>query len=232
MNAALTSLKAAAHSEDDLVEGPRCAAILVYFGTKEKIMRRTVLILGLVAATWVMAASDVFAQRVWVGGRRGAVSVGVGSGYYGGGGYYGRGYYGGGYGRGYYGRGYGGYYPGYYGNYYGNAYAPGVSYSSPIYSVNPIVQVPTPDYRQSFYTDPNSATLTVLVPNPATQVWFDGTSTTQRGMERIFHTPSLQQAGTYTIKARWTNNGQTVDRERIVQVQPGQAVVVDFRASW
>jgi uncharacterized protein (TIGR03000 family) len=166
-------------------------------------MRKTLLIIGLVAITLLAAANDVFAQRR--GGRRGGVSIGVGIG-----GYYGSPYY---YGR--------GYYP----YSYGYAYAPGYYYP------DSVAQVPATDYRQSFYSDPNVATLTILVPNPDAQVWFDDAPTAQRGMERSFHTTALQQAGTYTIKARWTENGRTVNQDRRVRVQPGQSVMVDFRAS-
>jgi len=136
------------------------------------------------------------------------VSISVGSGYYGSPYSYGR----------------GGYYPRYYGYDYGPTY-----YPAPIYYADPVL--PAVETRQSFYADPNTSTLTVLLPNADAQVWFDDAATTQRGMERTFHTPALQQVGTYTIKARWTDNGRTIDQQRRVQVQPGQAVVVDFRAN-
>ncbi len=196
-------------------------------------MRKTIFILGLVAATWLATTNDAAAQRVRFGGGRG-VSVDFGGR---GGGWNGRNYgWGGrnyGWGNGYYGG--RSYYGSYYPRYYGNAYSPSYYYSTPYYSTptyyysDPVVQVPTTEYRQSFYSDPNSSTITVLLPNADAQVWFDDSPTTQRGMERIFNTPSLQQAGTYSIKARWTEGGRTVDRQRDVQVQPGQPVTVNFR---
>lgn len=216
----------------------------------EKIMRKIILILSLVAATWLATTHDASAQLFrgrGIGiGRGGYYGGGYGGGGYYGNGYYGRNLYGGGYGNGYYGSSlfgggygnsyygsnlYGGsYYPGYYGNtYYGNSYSPGY-YSTPTYYVDPVVQASGTDYRQSFSTDPNVSTVTVRVPNADAQVWFDDTATTQRGTERVFHTPALQQAGTYTVKARWIDNGRTVDQQRTVQVQPGQSTVVDFRA--
>jgi len=215
---------------------------LTIIDSKEKIMRKTVLILSLVAATWLAASNDAFAQRGILGGRGIGIGVGrygggnyggYGRGYYGGGYYpgsYGTSYYGGGYGSGYYRGGYGSAYsPGYYGsNYYSNSYP---AYSTPMYYSDPIVQTSGTDYRQSFYLEPNSSTLTVRVPNPDAEVWFDDTLTKQRGMERIFHTPALQQAGIYTIKARWTENGRTIEREQRVQVQPGQPATVEFRVS-
>jgi len=163
-----------------------------------------------------------------------------GNGLYGGRGYYGNGfgssYYGTGYGYGspYYGHGYGSYYQPYYGgNYYGNYnngyYTPG--YSNNGYYYDSSANAPSMSYRDSSYVDPNAAAITVILPDPNAQVWFDDTPTTQRGNERVFHTPALQQGGTYTIKARWNENGRTVDQQRTVQVQPGQSATVDFRAS-
>ena len=184
-------------------------------------MRKTIFILGLVAATWLATTNDASAQRVRFGGGRG-VSVDFGGR---GGGWGGRNY---GWGNGYYGG--RSYYGSYYPRYYGNAYYPSYYYSTPTYYYSdPVAQVPATEYRQSFYSDPSSSTITVLLPSADAQVWFDDSPTTQRGMERIFHTPSLQQAGTYSIKARWTEGGRTVDRQRDVQVQPGQPVTVNFR---
>jgi len=219
-------------------------------------MRRTLVILALAAVTLMAATNDASAQR---GGRRGggggrgwsnsnnsSWSVGIGpGGLYGGynsGGYYGSGFYGGYPNSGYYGsRYYGGYpyyssYGGYYGGYpsysYGGSdyypYYSGYTYSTPDYTyATPTVQAP--EYRQSAYSDPNTATLTVFVPNADAQIWVDDNPTTQRGMERTFFTPGLQQAGSYTIKARWTEGGRTINQERRVRVQPGQSARVDFR---
>ena len=199
-------------------------------------MKKSLLVLGLVAVTLMASANEVFAQGIWIG--RGGVSVGIGSGYYGSG-YYGSGYYGSPY---YYGA------PGYYGGrgyystspyYYGSryyapsyySYSPGYYYgTTPSYTYsNPIIPTAPIDIRQSAYSDPNSATITVFVPTADAQVWFDDNPTAQRGIERLFHTPSLQQGGTYMIKARWTENGRTIDQQRQVQVQPGQSATVDFR---
>jgi len=214
-------------------------------------MRKALVILGLVAATLLTAAGDSFAQRRGGFGRGlGGFGGGYGNGwggssFYGGRGYYGNyfgsPFYGSGYGSGYYGyspyyygrgyygpQSYGSYYQPYYGgNYYGNysnGYAPGYYSDSSTYA-------PSMNYRDSSYVDPNAAAITVLVPDANAQVWFDDAPTTQRGTERIFHTPALQQAGTYTIKARWNENGRAIDQTRTVQVQPGQPVTVDFRAS-
>jgi len=187
-------------------------------------MRKSFVILTLVTAAMVAAAGDAYAQRRgggYRGGRGGynggsSWSVGVGGGGISVG--VGNGYYGNGYGGGYYGRG------GYYRPYYSDSYY----YSTPSYYSDTVVE-PAVEVRQSGYTDPNTATVTVIVPNPDAQVWFDDAQTSQRGMERIFQTPGLQQTGAYTIRARWVDNGRTVDQQRRVQVQPGRSAVVDFR---
>ncbi|MBI2807499.1 MAG: TIGR03000 domain-containing protein [Planctomycetes bacterium] len=173
-------------------------------------MRKTVCTLSLVALALLVLTGDLLAQRVRVGGGRFGVSVGVGGGYY-----YGSPYY---YGR----RGY--YYPGWGYNYVPYYYNPPPVYYYP----SPIVQVQAPAIRQANYYDPNTATITVRVPDANAQVWFDNSPTAQRGLERSFYTPNLQQAGTYVIRARWMENGQTMDQERRVFVQPGQSVMVDF----
>jgi uncharacterized protein (TIGR03000 family) len=102
------------------------------------------------------------------------------------------------------------------------------SYPSYYYS-SPSVAMQSTGYRDSSYYDPNVVHMTVYVPNPDAQVWFDDVPTMQRGTERFFHTPPLQQGGTYTIKARWTEGNRTVDQQRRLQVQPGQSSTVDFR---
>ena len=94
-----------------------------------------------------------------------------------------------------------------------------------------MTQLPSKDYYLLFSCDPASATMTVLVPTQDAQVWLGDAPTTQRGMERVFHTHGLLQAATYMIKARWTDNGRTFDQQRLVQVQPGQSVLVDFRTT-
>jgi len=173
-------------------------------------MRKTFLLLSLVAVTLLVTVNEVSAQRGRGGRGGGRVSVGVGVGRYYGGSYYGRTpYYSGGY-----------YSPGY-------SYSPGYYYSTPDYVyVDPPAD---PIYRQSGYADPNVAHITVLVPNTNATIWFDDAPTSQTGMQRYFDTPALQRPGTYTIKARWTDGARTVDQQRTVTVQPGQSLTVDFR---
>jgi uncharacterized protein (TIGR03000 family) len=169
----------------------------------------------------------------------------VGRGYtgtgYGGRGYASRGYGGRGYGGGYYGGGYGGgglfggvYYGGL-GDYgYGSSYAPSYYDATPVYSdySDQATFAPT-QVRQSYYpaTVQDYANVTVLVPTADAQVWFDNNATTQQGTQRLFNSPPLtaNQNFTYTIKARWMENGQAVDQERQVNVQAAHNVTVNFR---
>jgi uncharacterized protein (TIGR03000 family) len=199
------------------VTGALVGRILDWFFMKETAMRKVLVILGLVAITMLASANDAFAQRGRGGRggwRGGGVRVQIGGGYYGGG-YYGDRYYS----------------PYYYG-YNRPYYAPYYSYD---YSTPDYYYPDAPEIRQSFYSGPAEqyATVTVTVPTADAQVWFDNAPTTQRGTQRTFHSPPLESGSnyTYTIKARWTENGQPMEQQRQVQVQPGQSVSVDFRGN-
>jgi len=145
----------------------------------------------------------------------------------------GHGYYGGGYG---YGSGYG--YPGSYGSgmYTGGSFSQpyygGEMYSSG-YAAMPAYQQGTPGY-QSFYQgpqgDPNSVTLRVRVPDANAELWVQGQQTQQRGTERVFTSPPLTPGSeyTYSVKAKWMENGQPQERTLPVTVRPGQTIPVDF----
>jgi len=177
-------------------------------------MRKAIAILALTVVTVLASAGDAFAQRrgrgwgVTIG--NGGVRLDSGSNYYGQGAY--------------------GQYPSSsYGQY---PYSTNSRYYSPrtqYYYTDPVV-------RQAYYYEPavaqQSATVLVQLPRADAKVWFDGSATTQQGMERSFYTPPLDPGGTftYTIRARWLENGQTIDREQSVNVRPGQTVTVAFRA--
>lgn len=189
-------------------------------------MRKTFLILSLAALSLLASGTSVTAH--W----------NTGYGWYGAGYHYGyRPYYYGGYGYGYGGYGYGyGYCP----SYYYRAYAPYYySYPMPIYSyVAPVTfaaQAPAATVRQSFYTSPETGTasMTVRLSDPEAQVWFENQLMTQRGLERLFYASSLTPGMryTYTVRARWTENGRTMDQQRLVDIEPGRTVTIDFRSS-
>jgi uncharacterized protein (TIGR03000 family) len=204
-------------------------------------MRKILLVLSLAGLTVLAASSDASATgrggRSGGGGRGGSVSRGSSVN---------RGYAGGGYGRGGYGYGGGGY--GYGAGYFGGVYLGGLGYSNgyygpfaqgygydyaPGYDGTPALQTPAMPLRQSYFprTSSQSASVTVLVPTADAKVWFDNTATTQNGMERSFVSPALEpnQNFTYTIKARWMENGQPVNQERQVHVQAGQNITANFR---
>jgi uncharacterized protein (TIGR03000 family) len=215
-------------------------------------MKKAAFILFLTSMLVLIAATDASAQVPLTIGR-GLVNVGVSPGYSYGGPYY----YGNNWGSPYYWtyrpNSYFG--PSYFSS-PGYVYtSPG--YPAPAYTMPPFYTYSTPGYstvpvygyatngtesstqsstqsstsaRTSFYQDPNSANVTIFVPNTDAEIWFDGTQTKQRGFERNFHTPPLP-AGTsyYTIRARWDDGITAVDQERKVEVFPGQSVTVDFR---
>ena len=146
-------------------------------------------------------------------------------GYYGG--YGGYGYYPyGGFGRGlwggypYYGRSYGGYYDSY--PYYNDYSAP--SYGVPSYSA-PMANAPAP-------LPDNAALIDVRVPGNA-EVWIDDQKTNQTGSMREFVTPALNpgQEYSYDIRARWTENGQPVERDRKVTFHAGDRLAVNLMAA-
>jgi uncharacterized protein (TIGR03000 family) len=73
--------------------------------------------------------------------------------------------------------------------------------------------------------------LTVQVP-AAAEIWFQGTKTTQKGPVRLFESPPLKpgKTYTYTIRARWTDNGRPIEQTREVAVHAGEWTKVDFSA--
>jgi uncharacterized protein (TIGR03000 family) len=179
-------------------------------------MRKAIVVLSLVGVTLVASAGDANAQfRVYGGwwGIRPVYSVGwVNSGYF----------------PAY------GYYSSYYRPYslgYGYSYTPYYYSTVPTYAVNlqpatTLQPTPAEPERASQFV-----TMTVVVPTADAQVWFENTPTAQQGTERVFHSPALELGKTfiYTIKARWMENGQPVERERQVKVQAGQKITVNFR---
>lgn len=134
--------------------------------------------------------------------------------------------FGGGYGGGYYGRPY----------YYGGG--PRYYYPGPAIVVAPSVVVPSapvvvasPEPAVAPLPAPSGgASIRVILPDPNAQVFFDGNPTRQMGTERTFHTPPLAAgaANTYRIRATWAGPGGTLAQEQVIQVSPGQNVVVDF----
>jgi uncharacterized protein (TIGR03000 family) len=181
-------------------------------------MRKMLLSLSLAGLTVLASASDAFAQYGVFGlRRRPLVSIDLGDGNY----YSPFGYYVG---------------PGPYYRDYGYGYAPTYYYDgTPVYSndLEPAPLVPRTQIRRAYYPAAvqDFVNVTVLVPTADAQVWFENKLTTQRGLERLYESPPLtpNHSHTYTIKARWMENGKTVNQERQVNVQAGQNITVNFR---
>ena len=150
------------------------------------------------------------------GGGRSGGSVGVYVGPGGVGVEYGRGGYSSG------GRYYGGYYGPYRSNYWYDSYPRYIEYNV----------VPTYTTESYYPAQPlTNARVRVRVPVADAEVFFNGSATQQRGMERVFDTPSLSAGSTYSydIRARWRDpNGQMIDRTRTVHLQQGRETLVDF----
>jgi uncharacterized protein (TIGR03000 family) len=74
------------------------------------------------------------------------------------------------------------------------------------------------------------AEMIVRVPDPNAEVWFDATATRSHGAERRFRTPPLPAGRNYlyTIRAKWMENGQEMNRERTITVTAGLSMVVEF----
>ena len=69
----------------------------------------------------------------------------------------------------------------------------------------------------------------VIVPNPNAAVWFNGTKSSKLGERRYFSVESRPTASVATVKAVWSEAGQTTTVERNINVNPGANIVVDFR---
>jgi uncharacterized protein (TIGR03000 family) len=191
---------------------------------------------------------------VYRGGGYGGVYRGGSGGVYRGGWYggYGRGGYGGGFSP--FGWGGWGGYPSSYGSY--STYSPGYSsnygvtpaYPDVAYSGAPSAypdaaySSPPPSTYQSLYP-PSTDTLesapaqqtgtrahiTVRVP-PSAEVWFEGHKTDATGNVREFTSPPLTPGRqfTYTVRARWDDNGRPVEQSRQVDVSAGSHADVSF----
>jgi uncharacterized protein (TIGR03000 family) len=75
----------------------------------------------------------------------------------------------------------------------------------------------------------NAVLIGVRVPENA-EVWIDGQKTSQTGSFREFTTPPLEsgQKFIYDIKARWTENGKEVVRDRQLNFYAGDRLMVNL----
>jgi uncharacterized protein (TIGR03000 family) len=64
------------------------------------------------------------------------------------------------------------------------------------------------------------------------EVWFEGHKTSQKGAVRDFYSPPLEPGKrfSYQVRARWTEDGRPVERERTVRVHADSRAEVDLTA--
>jgi len=85
------------------------------------------------------------------------------------------------------------------------------------------ISLPAPDAQAGI------AHITVVVP-PDADVFFDGTPMTATGAIRSYSSPPLEKGAnySYSIRARWTEDGRSVEQTRKVGIKAGAQVRVDF----
>jgi uncharacterized protein (TIGR03000 family) len=85
-------------------------------------------------------------------------------------------------------------------------------------------------YGASSQQGANTARLNVRLPAADAEVWFDDKPTQQRGTMREFASPPLNPDKNYTyeVRARWMENGKTMERTKKVAVRANGVATVDF----
>jgi uncharacterized protein (TIGR03000 family) len=129
-----------------------------------------------------------------------------------------------------------GFYPGYWGFRHAWDYYP---YGRFDYGLNYYGTAPTTRSFSAYYPAEvwitasaradGAAYLAVHVP-PGATLWVDGRRTAQTGAQRQFVSPPLESGRDYTyeIRARWTEDGRTVDQVHKVQVRANTKALVDM----
>ena len=141
---------------------------------------------------------------------------------------------------------YGSYYTPYIGGYSGYPYSGyGRGYSYGIYGATPssieygvpaasIATTPSIGSSQSFYSgsasDGNTLRFHVVVPKADAQLWIEGMPMKQVGLERDFISPPVERDKNYlyTFRAKWTDNGREVTRDKEVKARVGQPAEIRF----
>jgi uncharacterized protein (TIGR03000 family) len=104
------------------------------------------------------------------------------------------------------------------------AYAPAFTSSAPVAR------------SQAYYYAPGEAspvndTVTINVTVPAdAKIWFDGSTTAQRGKQRQFVSPPLRpgEKYTYDVQVNWKQDGREVTRKRRITIHGGDVVNLTF----
>lgn len=112
-------------------------------------------------------------------------------------------------------------------------YGPGPRAWDSAYPNAPYAAPMNRDAYTSFYPPQNAVQNTALIDvrvPPNAELWFGNDRTSQTGQLREFETPELKQGKeySYTLKARWSQNGEQTEKTRQVRVRPGSRVMVDF----
>src|SRR5207237_2918889 len=105
--------------------------------------------------------------------------------------------------------------------------------SSPATPVPAVPPASIPDSRQRISltntAGTNRATVIVRLPADA-KLFAEGRLLTLTASERTFVTPPLQNGPeySYTFRAEYARDGETIARSKTVAVKPGQTVTVEF----
>jgi uncharacterized protein (TIGR03000 family) len=77
------------------------------------------------------------------------------------------------------------------------------------------------------------AEVDVRLPSAKAEIWFDGVKMTQTGKTRHFYTPRLEPASryTYSVRARWEENGKTREVRRDIFLRAGDVLEVDLTSA-
>jgi uncharacterized protein (TIGR03000 family) len=124
-------------------------------------------------------------------------------------------------------------------NFYPGCYGPGYYPVDGPY-VAPVV-VPPPGYQASYppQSPPpggppapaeNTARFQVRMPAGENEVWLNGVRTRQTGAQQWYKSPPMTPGEDYSyeVRARWTENGQTVERTRTVLIHANDRVTIDL----
>lgn len=76
----------------------------------------------------------------------------------------------------------------------------------------------------------NVAHLQIAAPGSDAEVWLNGVRTKQTGSVQRYQTPPMTpgEKYSYEVKARWTENGQSVERTRTIVVRANEKLKVDL----
>jgi uncharacterized protein (TIGR03000 family) len=76
----------------------------------------------------------------------------------------------------------------------------------------------------------NQVVLSVIVPNPAAQVWIENQLVCRGGTQHVFVSPplDLDRNYTYTVRTSWVENGRELLFAKTVNVHAGQTVAANF----